>query len=78
MSDEASTKPTLETLSKQMEDLRTEMRAGFAAINHMLERMDISFDPSDSTVSRTHSEVMFMRASFKEFRGQVKAPADAP
>jgi hypothetical protein len=75
MSDEASTKPTLETLSKQVEDLRSEMRAGFAAINHMFEQMDIRFDRLESVAYGSHAQVVNLRADFKEFRSQFKAPA---
>lgn len=78
MSDEAPTKPTFETLSRQIEELRSEMRAGFAAVNHMLEQMDIRFDRLDGVASKAHSEVMFLRADFKEFRGQLKEPAASP
>ena len=97
MSDEATTKPTLETLSKQIEDvrsemrseikdvraeirsgiedLRSEMRAGFAAINHMFEQMDIRFDRLESVAYGAHAQVVNLRADFKEFRAQFKAPA---
>jgi hypothetical protein len=70
MSDEAPTKPTLETIAKQIEDLRAEMRAGFAAINRMLEQMDIRLDEIDGVASKAHSEVMFLRVDFKEFRAK--------
>ena len=75
MSDEAPTKPTLETLSNQVEDLRSEMRAGFAAINYMLEQIDIRFDRLESVAHGAHSGVMNLRADFKEFRSQFKAPS---
>ena len=82
MSDEAPTKPTLETLSKQMEDLssemrdlRSEVREGFAAINHMFEQMDIRFDRLEGVAYGAHAQVVSLRADFKEFRAQFKAPA---
>jgi uncharacterized coiled-coil DUF342 family protein len=89
MTDEVQTKPTLETLSKQMEgmrsemtdmrsemaELRSEMRAGFAAINYMFEQMDIRFDRLESVAYGAHSQVVNLRADFKEFRVQFRAPA---
>lgn len=82
MTDEVPTKPTLDTLSKQIDDLRfemhagfTEMRAGFSAINHMFEQMDIRLDRIESIAYGAHSQVMNLRADFKEFRAQFKAPA---
>ena len=82
MSDEAPTKPTLETLSKQIEELRAEMREGFAgihggfkAINHMLEQMDIRLDKIEGFANETRSEVMYLRADFKKFRSEFKEPA---
>lgn len=89
MSDEALTKPTLETLSKQIEDLRTEMRAGFAFIREeqsvankrfdiveaQLVQMDARNDRLESLFHLIRSEVLGLRADFKEFRAQFKAPA---
>ena len=75
MPDEAPTKPTLETLSKQIEDLRTEMRAGFAAFNYMFEQMDIRLDSIEGLALQARSEIMYLRVDFKAFRSQFKAPA---
>jgi hypothetical protein len=79
MPDEAPTKPTLETLSKQIEDLRAEMRAeihaGFAAINYMFEQMDIRLDSIEGIALQARSEIMYLRVDFKAFRSQFKAPA---
>lgn len=89
MSDEAPTKPTLETLSKQMDDLRTEMRAGFNLISeevtHIEKRLDIleaqlvqmdaRNDRQEGLFHLIRSETLGLRADFKEFRSQFKAPA---
>ncbi len=82
MADEAPTKPTLETLSKQMDELRSqmgelqaEMRSGFANINHMLEQMDIRLDKIEGFANETRSEMMYLRADFKKFRSEFKEPA---
>ena len=75
MADESPTKPTLETLSKQLEELQAEMRSGFANINHMLEQMDIRLDKIEGFANETRSEVMYLRADFKKFRSELKEPA---
>lgn len=75
MSDEATTKPTLETLSNRLEELASEMRAGFAAVNHMLEQMDMRLDGIESLAHQSRSEVLSLRKEFKAFRSQFKAPA---
>jgi hypothetical protein len=86
MSDEAQTKPTLETISKQvedlrsdmskqMEDLRSELRTGFASINYMLEQMDIRFDRVEGVAYGAHSIAVSLRADFKAFHSQSKEAA---
>lgn len=51
------------------------MRAGFAAINHMFEQMDIRFCRLESVAYGARSQVVNLRADFKEFRAQFRAPA---
>lgn len=85
VSGEADTVPTIQTVLE-------EMRAGFqsvnqrldriesrvAAIEHQLEQMDIRADRLEGTANKALSEVMFMRADFKEFRSQFNQPAWTP
>ena len=82
MSDEAPTKPMLQTILK-------EMRAGFGSMNERLSsverqlqtietqlfNMDIRLDQIDGIASKAHSEVMFLRVDFKEFRARFKETA---
>lgn len=68
MSDEAQTKPTLETIVQMIGELRDEMRAGF-------ERLDIRLDRLESEVKLARSETLALRADFREFRSQFKEPA---
>lgn len=89
MSDEAPTKPTLGTLSKQMEDLRSDIRAGFAftgeelsaikkrldIVESQLVQMDARNDRQEALFYQIRAEVLGLRASFKEFRDQFKQPA---
>jgi hypothetical protein len=89
MSDEALTAPTLETLSKQIEDLRAEMRDGFVVAGEELHviknRLDIVESRSVQMDARNgcreaifyqiRAEALGLRADFKEFRSRFKAPA---
>jgi peptidoglycan hydrolase CwlO-like protein len=59
------TNPTLETILK-------EMRAGFAAVQRQLDDFDVRVDRIESVVNATRSEMMTLRADFKELRGQLK------
>jgi chromosome segregation ATPase len=79
MSDEADTLPTIQTVLERInalaEDLRSEMRAGFARIEHQQEQMDIRLDRLEGQFDKTHSEIMYLRADFKEFKSQFNQPA---
>ena len=110
MSDEAPTKPMLETILKEMRDGFTSMNERFVKIDerftamdkrftgietrltavetrlssvegrlHVIEtqlfNMDIRFDRLESVSYGAHSQLVNLRADFKEFRAQFKAPA---
>jgi hypothetical protein len=82
MSDEAPTKPTLETIFAELREFRADVNQQFSAVDRRLGtietqllNMDIRLDRLDATASGAHSEVMNLRADFKEFRSQFKAPA---
>jgi hypothetical protein len=93
MAEKYDTKPTIETvlesinalgarLQGEIESLRQETQAGFAAINKRLDAMDIRLDRLEGFAHQTQSEVSYLRADFKElksefyeFRSQFKAPA---
>lgn len=65
----------LNTVAQTVEGLRAEMRAGFAAVNQRLEDFDVRFDRMESDVAKTRSEMLTLRADFKEFRAHFKGPA---
>ena len=81
-SNEADTLPNLQTLIE-------EVRAGFASVNqrldriesrvsaieHQLEQMDIRADRLEGNINKALSEVMYLRADFKEFRSRFDQPA---
>ena len=75
MSDEARTKPTIETVLERINALAEEMRAGFAAINQRLERTEIRIDRLESMALETRADVRELRLEFNEFRVQFKLPA---
>jgi archaellum component FlaC len=79
VSDEAQTKPTLETIAEQIANLSDAMSAGFAVIERrlahvetQLENMDMRLDGIESFAHQTRSEVLALRKEFKEFRSQFK------
>jgi hypothetical protein len=75
MSDEATTKPTLDTLLERINALAEEMRGGFARIEHRLDDFDVRLDRIEGLANKTHSELMYLRADFKELKSQFKEPA---
>lgn len=75
MRDEARTKPTIETVLERLEDFRSAVTPRFDAIEHQLENMDMRLDRIESFAHQTGSEVLALRADFKEFKSQFKQPA---
>jgi transcriptional antiterminator Rof (Rho-off) len=82
MSDEAQTKPTIETVLERINVLSVELRgfrmaveSRFDAVEHQLENMDMRLDRIESFAHQTRSEVLALRADFKEFKSQFKQPA---
>ena len=75
MSSEANTLPTTQTILESIESLATEMRAGFARIEHQLEQMDMRMDGIESIALQARSEVLGLRKEFKEFRSRFDDPA---
>jgi len=51
------------------------MERGFSGIQQQLEQMDIRLDRIESVALQARSEVMNLRADFKEFRSQFNQPA---
>lgn len=69
------TKPTIETvleriaaLGDALGTLRTEMREGFARIERTLEDFDVRIDRVESVVNATRSEMLTLRADFREYK----------
>ena len=75
MSEDATTRPTIETVLERINALGDRMNEGFAAVHTRLNQMDERLEQMDTRLDRTQAMVHEMRADFREFRAQFKAPA---
>ena len=82
MSEDATTRPTIETVLERINALGERMDRRFTAVETTLEQMDRRFttvettlEQMDTRLDRTQALVHEMRADFREFRAQFKAPA---
>ena len=60
---------------KSVEHRFTSVEHRLGVIEQQLENMDIRFDRLEGLADKTHSEVMYLRADFKEFKSRFKEPA---
>jgi DNA repair exonuclease SbcCD ATPase subunit len=72
---EATTKPTIETIIERLNELRDEMRAGFNTVNDRLERVEIRLDRVESMALEARADMREFRSDFKKFRERLKFPA---
>lgn len=89
MNSESNTLPNLQTLIEEVragfqsinqrldriEGRISSVEQRLDVIERQLLNMDIRLDRLDGTASGAHSEVMNLRADFKEFRSQFNQPA---
>ena len=75
MSEDATTRPTIETVLERIHALGERMNEGFAAVGTRLDKMEERLDQMDTRLDRTQAMVHEMRADFREFRTQFKEPA---
>ena len=75
MTEDATTRPTIETVLERIDALGERMNDGFAAVHTRLNQMDTQLEQMDTRLDRTQAMVHEMRADFREFRAQFKAPA---
>ena len=68
MTEDATTRPTIETVLERIYALGERVNEGFAAVETTLEQMDTRLD-------RTQAMVHEMRADFREFRARFREPA---
>ena len=79
MSSNADTKPTLETVLERIDNLRQEMNRRFDEHDKrfdeqkkILSDFDVRIDRIDGVVSLTRSDVVNLRADFREFKQKVE------
>ena len=72
MSSNADTKPTLETVLERIDNLRQEMNRRFDEQKKTLADFDVRIDRIEGVVSMTRSDMVNMRADFREFRQKVE------
>jgi predicted nucleic acid-binding Zn-ribbon protein len=68
----------LERLEAKQYDTKPIWQQALAEImqaNKRLEDFDVRFDRMESDVAKTRSEMLSLRADFKEFRAHFKEPA---
>jgi prefoldin subunit 5 len=86
VSDEAQTKPTIETVLERInalgQEFRSEittLRSEFTALREEMhtfrEKVEISLDRIESMTNQTRAEMLTLRADFREFCVQLKQPA---
>ena len=79
MSSNADTKPTLETILERIDNLRQEMSRRFDEHDKRFDEQkktlsdfDVRIDRIEGVVSMTRSDVMNLRADFREFKQKVE------
>ena len=75
MSDEAQTKPTLETVLERIAALRTDMGARFDAIDNRLVRIEIRLDKIESIALEARATANETQLDLKRLREQLNVPA---
>ncbi|MGB9180021.1 MAG: hypothetical protein WCB68_12310 [Pyrinomonadaceae bacterium] len=75
ISSKYDTKPTLEQVLERINTV-VEMLIEFRSeVNKRLEDFDVRIDRIESVVNATRSEMLTLRADFREFKSKFKEPA---
>lgn len=75
ISSKYGTKPTLEQVLERINTV-AEMLVEFRSeVNKKLEDFDVRIDRIESVVNATRSEMLTLRADFREFKSHLKEPA---
>jgi predicted ABC-class ATPase len=72
MSSNADTKPTLETVLERIDSLRQEVNKRFDDQDRNFADFDVRIDRIESVVNATRSEMLTLRADFREFKQKVE------
>ena len=75
MTEDATTRPTIETVLERINALGEHMNEGFAAVHTRLNQMDERLEQMDTRLDRTQAIVHELRADFREIRGRFKEMA---
>ena len=75
MSSNADTKPTLETVLERIDGLRQDMNKRFDDQDKNFADFDVRIDRIESVVNATRSEMLTLRADFREFKKKVENAA---
>jgi hypothetical protein len=75
VSDENVTKPTIETILERIDALGVRMDHRFSALEQVIAGFDVRLERVESVVNATRSEMLTLRADFKEFSRSHKEPA---
>ncbi len=78
MSNNADTKPTLETILQRIDALRENMGAFKAEVNERFDAIDTRFDRVESLAHLARSEMLDMRADFRDLRSALREHLPAP
>jgi hypothetical protein len=72
MSSNADTKPTLETVLERIDGMRTDLNQLRQEITRNFADFDVRIDRIESVVNATRSEMLTLRADFREFKQKVE------
>ena len=75
MSEDATTRPTIETVLERISALGQNVKEEFAAVHVRINQVDERLEQMDMRLDRTQAIVHELRADFREFRAQFKEPA---
>jgi hypothetical protein len=72
MSRKYDTGPTIETVLERIDAQSKVMRAGFASVEKLFDKVAVRLDRIEGEVKLTHSEFYELRADFRELRTTLK------
>ena len=75
MSEDATTRPTIETVLERINALGQSMNEGFVAVWARFDKVEEQLEQMDTRLDRTRAIVHELRADFREFRARFKEPA---
>lgn len=75
ISSKYDTKPTLEQVLERINAVAEVLTEFRSEVNNKLDDFDVRIDRVESVVNATHSEMLTLRADFREFKSKFKEPA---